>query len=562
MAKDKKVIQKKKSTLDSWVVVSLVLLGFYALFMIYPMFSLLKESFFDKTTGALTLDNYIKFFNYRQNYLALIHSFETSACVTVGALLIGVPLAYFTTCYKIKGNKAIKTFVILSSMSAPFIGAYAWIELFGNNGRITSFLTGLTGIQFPSIYGFLGIVLVMTFNLVTLVYLYVSGALRNIDNTLIEASANLGTDGLKRFFKVIIPLIMPTILASALMIFMRAFADFGTPVLIGRNYKVFTVLIRDEYVSEMGSDKAYAAALSVLAIIITTIVFLFQKWVNSKFQFTMNALHPIEKKKAKPLQNVLMHVYCYFITFMAFLPQIYVTYSAFQNTNGFMFTEGYSLESFKVALKRYGFSIPITFEIGIAALAIIVLLAILVAYLVVRRKNIANQTLDVMTMIPYVIPGSVIGVALIVAFNKSVLGLPILHGTAALMVAALVIRRSPYTIRSSVAILQQIPASIEEASISLGASKVKTFFMITLPMMLNGVISGAILSWVSIITELSTAIYLFSNKTMTMTIAIYTFVNNGTYGYGSAMATILTGITVISLIIYNVATKGEGDGLV
>lgn len=557
----KVIKQKKKKAYDSWIVVTFVLLAFYLLFMLFPMGSLLKQSFFDKVTGAFTLQNYSKFFALKQNYLSLVHSFEVSICVTLLALIVGVPLAYFTTCYKIKFSKTIRTTVILSSMSAPFIGAYAWIELFGNNGRITSAISKAIGVQFPSIYGFKGIVLVMTFNLMTLVYLYVCGALKNVDNSLVEASSNLGVDGIKRFFKVIIPLIMPTILASALMVFMRAFADFGTPVLIGRNYKVFTVLIRDEYVSEMGSDKAYAAALSVLAIIITTIVFLIQKYINSKYSFTMNALHPIEKKKAKPLANVLMHFYCYFITIMAFLPQLFVIYSAFQNSNGFMFTEGYSLNSFKVALKRYGDSIPNTFKIGLGALAIVIIMSVLIAYLVVRRKNVANQTLDIMTMVPYVIPGSVIGVAMIVAFNKEVLFLPALHGTAALMIIALVIRRSPYTIRSSVAVLQQISLSIEEASLSLGASKAKTFFKVTLPMMMNGIVSGAILSWVSIVTELSTSIYLFSKDTMTMTVAIYTFANNGTYGYASAMAAILTGLTIISLIIYNIATKGEGDGI-
>lgn len=129
------------------------------------------------------------------------------------------------------------------------------------------------------------------------------------------------------------------------------------------------------------------------------------------------------------------------------------------------------------------------------------------------------------------------------------------------MIVALIIRRSPYTIRSSVAILQQIPATIEEASISLGASKAKTFFKITLPMMMNGIVSGAIISWVSIITELSTAMYLFSYKTRTMTIAVYELVTKGSDGYASAMASILTLFTIISLIAYTIVTKGEGSGI-
>ena len=153
------------------------------------------------------------------------------------------------------------------------------------------------------------------------------------------------------------------------------------------------------------------------------------------------------------------------------------------------------------------FRSPNTFYIGGIALAITIILAIFIAYLVVRRKNAINNVIDTMSMIPYIIPGSVVGIGLVMAFNRKPI---VLTGTVIIMVIALVIRRIPYTIRSSVAILQQIPITIEEASISLGASKMKTFFKITVPMMSSGVIAGAILSWVTIITELATAIILYN----------------------------------------------------
>ncbi len=562
MAKNNKVVQKQKKNYDSWMIVTFVLLAFYLFFMIYPMISLVKQSFMDKETGVFSMVNYMEFFNNKSNVLALQHSFKISVWVTVFSLILGVPLAYFTTCYKIKGSKLLRVLVILSSMSPPFVGAFSWVVFCGNNGVFTRFMRNVFNIEMPSIYGFNGIVLVMSLSFLSLVYLYVSGALKNIDNSLVEASSNLGTTGIKRFLKVIIPLIMPTMLASALMVFMRAFADFGTPVFIGKGYQVFTVLIYDQYSGEMSQNKAYAAALSVIAIIITTVIFLLQKWANSKFTFTMNALHPIEQKKAKPLQNVLMHLYCYFITLLAFLPQIYVIFTSFQRTSesGLIFKKGFSLNSYRYVLEAYSDTIWNTIKIAVTALLLVVLLAVVCAYLVVRRKNIMNQALDILTMMPYIIPGSVIGVALIVCFNKSIMGLPVLTGGPFIMIVALIIRRSPYTIRSSVAILQQIPQTIEEASISLGSSKAKTFFKVTLPMMLNGVISGAILSWVSIITELSTAIYLFTYRTRTMTISVYELVTKGSYGYASAMAAILTLFTTISLILYMVVTKGEGSG--
>lgn len=561
--KTKPISQKKKSTYDSWIIVSLVLIAFYAFFMLYPMISLFIKSFTIAETGERSLANYMTFFNSKANVKALGNSFKVSIAVTAFSLLLGLPLAYFTTCYKIKGTKLLNILVILSSMSPPFVGAFSWVVFAGNNGVLNKISKALFGVKLGSIYGFKGIVLVMSLGFLSLVYLYVSGALKNVDNTLIEASENLGVSGVKRFFKVIIPLIMPTILASGLLVFMRAFADYGTPIFIGRNYKVFTVLIYEQYSGEMGQDKNFAAALSVIAIVVTTVVFLLQKWVNSKFTFTMNALHPIEKKKAKPLLNGLMHFYCWFITFLAFLPQIYVIYSSFQKTSasGISFKKGYSLDSYKYVWEGYKSTVSNTFVIAVLSLLLIILISVLIAYLVVRRQNIFNQTLDIMTMLPYIIPGAVVGVGLISTFNKSVLGLPVMTGGMFIMIIALIIRRSPYTIRSSVAILQQIPATIEEASISLGSSKVKTFFKITLPMMMNGIISGAILSWVSIITELSTAMYLFTYKTRTMTIAVYEFVTKGVYGYAAAMAAILTVFTIISLVAYTIFTKGEGNGI-
>lgn len=124
-----------------------------------------------------------------------------------------------------------------------------------------------------------------------------NGAFSNIDNTLMEASANMGCTGIRRFFKVVLNLSMPTILAASLLVFMQALADFGTPLLIGEGYRTFPVEIYNQYLGENGTDHNFAAAISVIAIIITGVVFLFQKWATSKYEFTMSALHPIEKKK-------------------------------------------------------------------------------------------------------------------------------------------------------------------------------------------------------------------------------------------------------------------------
>jgi iron(III) transport system permease protein len=347
---------------------------------------------------------------------------------------------------------------------------------------------------------------------------------------------------------------MPTILAAALLVFMRAFADFGTPLLIGQGYRTFPVEIYNAFFSETGGSYGFACATSVIAIIITTVIFLLQKWSSNKFSFTMNALHPIERKKAKGGFNILIHLYCYLLVAVAFLPQVYILYESFRKTSGKAFVPGYSLQSYESAFKVAGSAIKNTFVIGLSALAIIVVMAVLVAYLVTRRRNALNSTIDVMSMLPYVIPGSVVGIALIMGFNKKPL---ILTGTMTIMIIALVIRRLPYTIRSSAATLQQIPITVEEAAISLGCSKLKAFFKITMPMMMNGIVSGAILSWVTIITELSTAICLYTVRTQTLTLAIYVYVQRGNDGIAAALATILSLTTVVSLLLFMKVSKGK-----
>ncbi len=543
---------KKAKRADVWTLISLLILAMYALFLLYPLVKLLVESVMKN--GEFTTKYFAKFFGNPYYGSTLAHSFALSIATTIVSLVLGAPLAYFYNMYKIKGKTLIQIIIILCCMSAPFIGAYAWVQLRGNNGIITRFIASIIGHRPPSIYGFRGIVTVLSLQLFPLVFMLVSGALKNIDNSLLEASENMGVSGVKRFFTVVMPLCMPTILAAGLLVFMRAFADYGTPLLIGQGYQTFPVIIYNEYFGETGSDHNFAAAVAVIAIIITAIIFLVQKWASNRFEFHMNALHPIEQKDAKGLAGFLIHLYTYVIVALAFMPQVYVMYCSFRNTSGKIFAKGYGFMSYKKVARDLPLAIRNTFVIGLIALAAVVLLAILIAYLVVRRKSRLNDLIDTTSMIPYIIPGAVVGIALVIGFNQKPM---VLTGTMFIMVVALCIRRIPYTIRSSVAILQQIPITVEEAAISLGCSKMQAFFKATVPMMRNGVLSGAILSWVTIITELSTGVILYNRSTITLTLAIYTQVSRGSDGPAAALATVLNLLTIVSLLIFMKVSKNK-----
>ncbi|MDP4108738.1 MAG: iron ABC transporter permease [Bacillota bacterium] len=544
--------------LDTWGWITLITIAFYALFLLYPMAHLAKMAFFDSETNSFTMGNFIKFFSKSYYSSTLLNSFKVSIAAAVTSLIVGTPLAYLFTIYKIKGKKTLQILIIISSMSAPFVGAYSWILLLGRNGVITNFLKTLFHFTPPDIYGFGGILLVFTTQLFPLIFLYVQGALHKVDNSLLEASQNMGCSGAKRFFKIVLPLITPTILAGALLVFMRALADFGTPMLIGEGFRTFPVILYNEFVGEVSQNKGFASAIAIIAILITMFIFLVQKHVSNRKSFSMNSLHPIEEKDIKGLRSVAVHAFCYIIVGISILPQVYVIYTSFQNTRGLIFVKGYSLNSYTRMVSKLGNSIANTIIIPLTALFFVVLLAVLIAYITVRRRNAMTGLVDVLSMIPYIVPGIVIGIAMLTSFNKKPL---LISGGMLIMVIALIIRRLPYTVRSSVAVLHLIPMSIEEAAISLGSSKLKAFFAITVPMMASGIISGAILSWVNMISELSTAIILYTVRTQTLTVAIYSQIIRGNYGVAAALATVLTVLTVISLLILNRVSKGKFTGM-
>ena len=544
---------KTKRRRDIWTVLGLMLLLLFVVFFIYPCIRLLWEAFYTEKTG-FTMKAFTKFFSKKYYYSTILNSFKVSAAVMVISLLIGVPFSYFFSFYRLKGRKVLFVLALLCTMSAPFIGAYSWIMLLGRSGVITKLLEGL-GIKLGSIYGFGGILLVQSLKLFPLVVIYMNGAFQDIDNSLLEASANLGCTGLKRFFKVIMGLTMPTILAAALIVFMRAFADFGTPALIGEGYKTFPVLIYDSFLSEVGADYNFASAVSVLAIVLTAVVFLVQKFATSRFKFTINSLHPIQKKEARGVKGFLMHAYCYLLIAVALLPQFYIIFDSFRDYKGQVAQDTYSLSNYQNAIRKLlGRSVKNTLVISIIALVVIIIIAVLIAYLVVRRSSGLSHTVDTISMLPYIMPGAVIGIALIIAFNTKYFSLT---GTMTIMVIALAIRRMPYTSRSATATMMQIPISTEEAAISLGASKIKTFIKVTVPQMTSGIVSGAILSFVSIITEMSSGIFLYNNSTITLTLGTYNAITLGSYGTASAFATVTTLLTIVCLVLYLVCTRGS-----
>lgn len=531
---------------DAWFFIGAGILILYSVFLLYPLISLLAKSLIDGS-GNVSWANFHKFFSRRYYYGAVINSLKVTAAVTVLSVAAAIPLAYIMNAVKIRFAGAVQILILISMVSPPFIGAYSWILLAGRNGVVTNFFKSAFGLKLPDIYGFGGIALVLTLQMIPLVFMYVSGALKNVDSSIFEAAESLGCGNVRKVTAILVPMIMPTILASGLLVFMRALADFGTPMLLGEGFRTVPALIYNEFMGEVSTDKGFAAAICVMVVIFATTVFIAQQYVSHRKSFQTSALNPIEPQKARGARNILAHLYVYTYVVLAMAPQCYVVYTSFLNTSGRLFVKGYSLESYRVAFSKIGNSITNTIFLAAVSLVIIVIIAILTAYITVRRRGTVASVLNITTMFPYIVPGSALGIALLLTFNKPPV---LLSGTAAIMILSFVIRRLAYTVRSTAALLQQVSVSTEEAAISLGASQMKTFFRVTLPALLPGVFSGAVLTWITILTELSTSILLFVATTRTMTVAIYTEVLRGNYGTAAALSTVLSMITIASLLIF------------
>ena len=538
---------------DFWFFTKFFVIASMCLFIVYPFYTILTKSVFSNKVEGLTMYNFVRFFTKPYYYQTLIRSLVVCGITVLTTTVIGVPIAYVMTRYNVAGKQLLHILIIMSLMSPPFIGAYSWIILMGRNGLIAKAFK-LFDATAPTIYGREGIIFVFTLHLFPYIYLYTSGAMNSIDSSLEEAAENLGMSKLKRIWTITLPVILPSILAGCVMVFMTALADFGTPMLLGEGYTVLPVLVYNEYMSESAVNPYMASALSVIIVFCSLAVLAFQKLVIDKRNYQMSSLRPPQETKLTGWKRFAVSLPIWIVTFLAFLPQIVVVCQSFVERSFSGMVKGINLSNYQAILSRLGRNIKNTYVFSLVAIVFIVILGILVSYILVRKKGKVANLIDTLIMFPYVIPGSVLGIGLIVAFNRKPL---ILVGTSAIMIISYVVRKLPYTVRSGSAFLYQMDPFIEEASINLGVSPMKTFFTVTARMMLPGIMSGAVLSWITCINELSSSIMLYSGKTSTIAVAIYQEVVRMSDGTAAALATILTVTTIISLLIVFRLTKGK-----
>ena len=574
---------KKGYRFDFWSFVTVLSLVFFGLFLIYPVMHLMANAFHSvDSPEQLSAANFIRFISTPYYRGAAWNSIKVTLASTVLASVIGASMAYITTNFKIAGIRVLNIVIIMSMFSPPFIGAYSWVLMFGRAGIITKFFKNF-GVELPTIYGFKGILLVFTLHLFVYMYMYTKGALKKVDKSLDEAAESLGDHGIKKILKVSLPLVTPTLLSGGAIIFLRAFADFGTPRLIGEGYTTMPVLVYNEWLSEEGGDAFFASSIAFIMIDIAIAVFLLQMYFSRK-NYNMSMLNPPQPKKIKNAAGAFFaHFYVYLVTFLAFLPVLYCVILSFREVKHGIIQKTWTFNNYVQAWNKMGRAIGNTFRFGIIAIIVIVIFGTMFAYITVRRKNVFSRILDACAQMPYVISGTIFGLMLLICYNtgfrfpatfspemaeriagersvqilghiivftKDTVNILALGGTGTIIILAYIVRRMPYTLRSSASILRQISPSIEEASASLGYSSLPTFFKVTMPVMAPGIVSGAILSWITLIQELSATLMLYNNRTATITVSMFQQVNKGAYGVASALATILMVTVVLSMLLF------------
>ena len=521
--------------LDFWTLVTIAIVVMLGTLLILPIASVFLVSFFDAETGAFTLNNYREVLTRNYYLRGLQNTLFVGLMGTLGACLIGVPLAFFTARFRIVGRSFISTLAILVLVAPPFIGAYAWIMMLGSNGFITNFFAGF-GIATPTIYGAHGVILVFTLKFFPFVYLMTQTALNSVNKSFEDAAENLGCTALQRFFKITLPLVFPAVSTGAIICFVLSIADFGTPAILGRGFRTLSTIAYSAYTSELGGTPTMAVTVSLVMMAISILALFIQRRILSRRRYASALTNRPRAQQLTGMPNALMHIYCYLVVFIAMSPTFVVIYTSFLETNGPVFTGNFGLNSYARVLSDAPEAIFNSFKFALIAVALIAVVSGMISYLIVRRDTAVSGAIDVLMMVPYLVPGVVMAIGYVTTFRT---GWFDLTGTSLIIVMIFFIRRLPYGVRSTTTNMRQIKPSMEEAAINLGASPLKTFMTITVPLIMPGLIVGALMSFITAINELSSTLILYTSRTVTMPVKIYISVLDGEFGLAAALSTIL-----------------------
>jgi iron(III) transport system permease protein len=499
-----------------------------------------------------TLGNFGAFLNEPAARTALINSLIVTILSTALAGVIGVSLAWMIAKFDIYGREGLVVLVTMAAVSPPFLGAYAWRMLLGSSGILTQAL----GLDW-TIIGLHGVIWVTAWHVFPLVFLLAYDAFTGSDAALGEAAESLGASPLRRVFTVDLPLALPGVLTGLYMALIAAFADFGTPKIISLDLKLMPTLVYDEFLSEAGANPSRASAGALLMVLISTgFLGAYRAYLSFGTYATVSARR-LSPKKPTALVHGLILGFAAFILLMAFVPHGTVLITSFLEWRSGVVFPVLTLANYRTMFANELMPVLISLSLATISTAASILLGIGIAYILVRKRYpVIGPLLNGIVMMPYVIPGTVIGIGLILALNTPPL---VLTGTWAILCLSFFIRNLPYAVKSSEAVLFQIHPALEEAAVSLGATPMRSFMHATLPLMASGLVSGATLAFLHGMTELSSTIVLYRPPWKPMTAVIFenTITLGADFGIAAAMTVLLMVILYGPLWLITQKTRGQ-----
>jgi iron(III) transport system permease protein len=513
-----------------------------ALFIVYPLAKVITVSFQARPGGPFTLDTFREVLGSRYLGRAFWNSIMMGVLTAVIGSILGFLFAYAIARTNIPLKKALHIIAIVPMVSPPFIGAMAIIMLFGNNGLITYSILGIH--NYP-IYGFRGLLIAQVITFFPVAYITLRGVIESISPTLEDAALDLGGSRWKVFRKVTLPLTAPGIASAMLVLFIESMADFGNPlILAGSQFPILSVQAYLEITGMYNLPKGAAIAFLLLVPSITA-YFLQKYWVSRKQYVTITG-KPTDStlKSVSPFAKWALFGFCILVAAFIFLIYATIIWGAFARVWGF--DNAPTIAHFRSVLGVGFRAIRDTLVIAGLSTPIAGILGMIIAFLVIRKNFPGKKLMEFSSMLSFAVPGTVIGIGYILAFNHRPL---LLTGTLAILLLNFIYRYIPVGIQSGVAILRQIDPSIEEAAIDLGADSRKTFFKITLPMMVPAFFSGLIFSFVRAMTAISAAIFLVSPRWNLMTVQIMSQVDSGRLGVAAAFSLILVVLILIAMLI-------------
>ncbi len=510
-----------------------------ALFILFPLARLLARSFLDG--GQFTLANLAVILRDANHRQAFWNSLLLAALVGLCGTVLGFLYAF--TAVRANLPRPWTTILdaasILPLVSPPFTTAIAMIFSFGPRGLITYHLLGIKGF---TVYGLHSTLFSETMTYFPIAYLTLKPILAGIDPNVEDMAFSLGSSRWRVFRTVTLPLAVPGLANAFLLLFAASLADFATPLILAGN--AFPVLPTQAYLQITGLfDLKGGAVLSFVLLVPALAVYLVQRyWVSRKSYVTITGKVGARTaiKSLAPWARVPMLILClllavailYFYALL-FYASVVVALGANHTWTWhhyqIVFTEG--LKAIRDTLIVAGAGMPLGGLYGI-----------LLGYLVAKKVFPGRQAMEIVSMINYSLPGTIVGIAYLIAFNDPPV---VLTGTALIIVACYIFRYSPTGIRTTVALLQQIDPSIEEASEGLGAKSGTTFRRITLPLILPAFFAGLGVVFIRSMTAISATIFLVSINWTLITVRILENMTELSLGPAAAFSVLVVVIVFV-----------------